>query len=126
MEAMERTRPPVAPVLRLRSAAATRADRGRKDEYGRELVGVEMAFECRIDQRASPRTIEGGIAVKLNGKTGNPWLPVNAQIQRLEHMIELAQIVVDQMDGEIRGLSTGYTPSKPETLRVVAGLCASS
>ena len=60
-----------------------------------------MAFECRINQRATPRTVERGIAMKLDGKASNPGLSVNPQIQRLQHVIELAQIVVDHVDGEI-------------------------
>ncbi len=63
--------------------------------------------------------------MKLDGKAGNALLAANAQVQHLQHVIELAQIVVDQMNrkigrlidrihaqraGDVEGGRRGYAP----------------
>ncbi len=60
-----------------------------------------MTLECRIDQGAGRRAVEGCLSMKLNGKPGNPWLAETPKSRTFSTSIELAQIVVDQMDGEI-------------------------
>ena len=57
-----------------------------------------MTLKCGIDQGAGRRAVEGRVSVKLNGNARNTRLAVKAQIQHLQHVIELAQIVVDQMN----------------------------
>ena len=81
-----------------------RADGSRNDDLGRELLGGQMTCECGIDQGAGGRAIEGRVSVKLDGNPGDALLTVEAQIQHLQDLIELAQIVGDQMDGKVRRL----------------------
>ena len=95
-------------------------------KHGGELIGCQMTLKRRVDQGTGRRPVKRCLAMELNRKAGNPGLAANAQIQNLQHVIEFSQIVVDQMDGKVGRLLTGYTPSKPVTLRVVARLCASS
>ena len=60
-----------------------------------------MTLEGRIVQRAAPRAVEGSLAVNINRKTGNALFAENPQIQHFQHVIKLAQVVVDQVNGEI-------------------------
>ena len=72
-----------------------------RSEYGGKPVGGQMAFKCGIDQGAGRRTVEGCVPMKLNGNAGNTGLAANAQIQHLQDVIELAQVVVDQMNRKV-------------------------
>jgi len=60
-----------------------------------------MALERRIDQRAGPGSVEGGISVKIDRKSGNAFFARNPQIQHFQYVIKLTQVVVDQMNREI-------------------------
>ena len=61
----------------------------------------QMTLKCRVDQGTGRRAVEGCVSVKLNGNAGNTRLAANAQIQRLQYVIELTQIVGDQMNSEV-------------------------
>ena len=63
-----------------------------------------MTLERWIVQRAAPRAVEGSLAVNVNRKAGNAFLAENPQIQHFQHIIELAQVVVDEVNSEIRRL----------------------
>jgi len=59
-----------------------------------------MTLERRIIQRATPRAVEGSLSVNIHRKTGDAFLAENPEIQHFQHVIELAQVAVDQVNRE--------------------------